>query len=89
MFDISKFKEYSLDLEPGTAFFQYTDGIPEGVNAAEEQFGTARILEALNHKADATPEEYCTAVLSDLEAFTAGCDQFDDITMLGFLYTGQ
>ena len=37
-----------MQLEPGDKLFVYTDGIPEAIDKDEVQFGTDRMLEALN-----------------------------------------
>ena len=77
-------KEYELTLQPGDSIFVYTDGIPEAVNTAEEQYGTERLRESLNRYKDVPAEELLKNVLADLSGFTTGAERFDDITMLGF-----
>ena len=83
-----KYSEYELQLEPGSALFLYTDGVPEAVNGSNEEYGTDRMTSALNVRKDATPHELISYVRSDLDAFVDGADQFDDITMLCVEYKG-
>ena len=83
-----RFKEHAFELYPGDSLFVYTDGVPEATNAAEELFGTDRMLAALNREADAKPKELLRNVRADIDAFVADAPQFDDITMLGLCYEG-
>jgi sigma-B regulation protein RsbU (phosphoserine phosphatase) len=83
-----RFKEHAFELYSGDSLFVYTDGVPEATNAAEELFGTDRMLAALNREADARPKELLRNVRDDIDAFVADAPQFDDITMLGLYYEG-
>ena len=84
------YKEYEISLASGDCIFQYTDGVTEATNASNELFGTQRMLDALNIKSDAEPEEILENVLSEIHAHVDGADQFDDITMLCMkYYTGS
>lgn len=47
------------------------------------------VLEALNENPDAKPEEMLANVKKHMDAFIGEADQFDDITMLGFVYYGS
>ena len=80
-----KFREYELQLEPGDRIFVYTDGVPEANNAENGMFGTDRMLLALNKDA-ASPAEVLENVKNAVEEFTAGAEQFDDMTMLCLEY---
>jgi serine phosphatase RsbU (regulator of sigma subunit) len=46
------------------------------------------MLEALNSKADANPEETIENVMNGIRGFVADAEQFDDITMLSLKYLG-
>ena len=39
-----EYREYEIQLEPGSKLFVYTDGVPEATNGEKELFGTERIL---------------------------------------------
>ena len=86
--DGMKYKEYELQLNPGDRIFVYTDGVPEAINGQTEQYGTDRMLKALNRAAKATLRGGLSSVMEDLSAFAGGEKQFDDITMLSFAYYG-
>ena len=81
-------KEYTLEFNPGDRLFVYTDGIPEAINRSEEAYGAERLLAALNGHLGDTQEQLLKAVREDLSAFVGEAEPFDDVTMLGFEYTG-
>ena len=82
------FREHSFQLDPGDSLFVYTDGVAEATDANNELFGNERMLEALNADPDAKPEEVLSNVMRGIDAFVAGAEQFDDITMLCLKYNG-
>ena len=84
-----KYKEYDLHLDPGDTLYVYTDGVPEAINAAEEQYGEARMLKALSRSTKASMKKLLPSVKRDMDKFVGEADQFDDITMLGFRYNGM
>lgn len=83
-----KYREYELQLMPGDMLFVYTDGVPEAINSKEEEFGTGRMIQALNLDPAAGPEALLDNVRREMDAFVQDAEQFDDITMLGFVYHG-
>ena len=83
-----QFCEHEFQMNPGDTLFVYTDGVAEATNAENELFGCERMLDALNVNPDANPEEVLSNVMNGIDAFVAGAEQFDDITMLCFKYNG-
>ncbi|MBQ9415083.1 MAG: serine/threonine-protein phosphatase [Clostridia bacterium] len=84
-----KYKEYELQLEPGSKLFLYTDGVPEATDAAQELFGTDRMLAALNENTSVDPEAILKQVRRAVDAFVEDAPQFDDLTMLCLEYRGD
>ena len=84
-----RYKEYTLDLEPGSMLFLYTDGVPEATNADNELFGTMRMLTALNDDKDASPPQILGNMTKSIQTFVADAPQFDDLTMLCLQYFGS
>ena len=80
--DISKYKEYELELKPGGTILVYTDGAPEAMNAQEELFGTDRMLEVLNQHTEDAPKELVEHLKDAIESFVGEAPHFDDLTML-------
>ena len=82
------FRDYEFDLTKGQTLFLYTDGVPEATTAQNEQFGTERMIEALNRKQTADPQELVHYMLRTVDDFDGDVPQFDDITMLAIRYKG-
>ena len=85
----ARYRDYDLQLERGGSIFVYTDGVPEATNAGNEMFGTDRMLEALNRRADKGPATFLKEVGADVQGFTGEAPQFDDITMVGMTWYGN
>ena len=84
MMEGMKFKEYELQLGVGDKLFVYTDGIPEAINEEEVQYGTDRMIQALNESDDQSFEKALPYVRKSIADFAGKAAQFDDITMLAF-----
>ena len=76
------YKGYEFTLEKGSTLFLYTDGVPEATDAAEEMFGTDRLVDALNSCPGDTPEQLLEHVRCEVNRFVGDAPQFDDLTML-------
>ena len=88
-FDGMVYSNYEFTLNKGDALFIYTDGVPEANNSGKELFGADRMIEALNINPNGSPEEILTNVKNEVNAFTGGGLQFDDLTMLCIRYNGK
>ena len=83
------YKEHTFQMYPGDSLFVYTDGVAEATSAEKELFGTERMLKALNRDPNASPEDTLHHVMDGINAFVAGAEQFDDITMMCLKYVGK
>ena len=83
------YREYELQLEPGSKLFLYTDGVPEANDADNRLFGMERMLAALNADPDAAPEQILKNVRGAVDDFVKDAEQFDDLTMLCMEYRGK
>ena len=83
-----KYRDYELQLYPGSKLFLYTDGLMEAADEAEDIYGSERALEALNRAKDMAPKELLEFVKSEVERFAGNAPQFDDLTMLCLQYNG-
>ena len=84
-----RYREYTLQLQPGAKLFVYTDGVAEATNAKEELFGTDRMVNALRDAQAGTPQEIIDAVKASVSAFVGSAPQFDDLTVLCIQYHGK
>ena len=83
-----KYKEYTIDMKPGSKLFLYTDGVPEATDSEKQLFGSERMVAALNEKPDGSPQEILKTVRNSVDAFVKDAEQFDDLTMLCLEYKG-
>ena len=83
-----KYREYELQLQPGSKLFVYTDGLPEATSAEEELFGADRMLAAAGAACDASPRQMLAHITEEVNAFVGDNEQFDDLTMLCVEYKG-
>jgi serine phosphatase RsbU (regulator of sigma subunit)/anti-sigma regulatory factor (Ser/Thr protein kinase)/transposase len=60
----------------------YTDGITEAMNTSREQFGEGRLLAAIKRYGSLTPQEFADKLNQEIEDFTGGAPQNDDITLV-------
>jgi len=74
--------------EPGTTLLAYTDGVTEAERADHEQYGEQRLLAFASAHAKDSPASFVESLERDLDAFTAGAEQSDDITALAVLVNG-
>lgn len=82
------FAEHTFRLYPGDSLFVYTDGVPEANNQENALLGTGCMVDILNQMPDATPQKVLENMADGIAAFSAGAEQFDDITMLCLSYIG-
>jgi len=78
----SRYRDYTIQMNPGDMLYVYTDGVAEATNSENELFGTERMLDALNNAPSEDCKDVIHSVLDGVEAFVAEAPQFDDITML-------
>ena len=83
-----KYREYTIQMEPGDKLFLYTDGVPEATDKEMKMFGTERMLASLNSTRDSSAEEILSRIGKDMKDFVKVEEQFDDVTMLCLEYKG-
>ena len=83
-----RYKEYEMQLEPGTKIFVYTDGAPEATDENNKMFGMDRLVDALNADPQASPKQLLANVRKAVDRFVDGAEQFDDLTMMCVEYRG-
>jgi sigma-B regulation protein RsbU (phosphoserine phosphatase) len=80
------FEEHSFQINPGDCIFVYTDGVTEAQNNNDELFGEERMQSALNKYKDCNIEDIILGMKQSIDDFADGATQFDDITMLAFIF---
>ncbi|MCU0488526.1 MAG: SpoIIE family protein phosphatase [Anaerolineales bacterium] len=74
--------EQCLTIPPGGILLLFTDGASDANNAANEFFGSERLLQSLINNRQGTAQEVCDKVFADLLKFQGAAPQIDDITLL-------
>ena len=83
MFPNQKFSVGNLQLDTGDTLILYTDGVPETVNALNEEYGISRLIEITRTSCSFTPEKLVGRCLSDVSSFGKGQPRVDDISIMG------
>ena len=65
----------------GDTLLLYTDGITESVNAAGEEFGEQRLIEALRRDRELSSEALIQSLVDEVRQFNPH-EQQDDITLI-------
>lgn len=81
-FPETKYHNNVIALDHRDMLFLYTDGVTEAANPKLELYGDERLLACLTENCSLESEKLIRAVRADIDAFAAGAEQYDDITML-------
>jgi len=72
----------SLQLQEGDVLIAYTDGVTEAMNPEREHFGEERFLSVIRKYGAFEAQPLVDKIRDNINAFTEGCDQNDDITLV-------
>ncbi|MCI0628484.1 MAG: serine/threonine-protein phosphatase [Acidobacteria bacterium] len=80
------FKEWACSITEallfsGDTLVLYTDGITESFNAAEEEFGEQRLIEALRRHRELSSQALLGSIVDEVKQFSPH-EQYDDITLI-------
>jgi len=75
-------------LKEGETLFLYTDGVTEAMDRDDQLFSDARVQQTLARLKQREIKDILHGVRSEIEAFTGGTPQSDDITMLALRFYG-
>ncbi|MCE5255244.1 MAG: SpoIIE family protein phosphatase [Spirochaetaceae bacterium] len=79
--------ELNLDFLPGDFLILYSDGVTEAMNCSGELFGIARLIDIVQHMADASASELVSMVLSGVREFSGSEPLADDLTLIALKAT--
>jgi hypothetical protein len=74
--------EQKFVLEAGDRIVAYTDGIIEAMNEARDEFGNERLASLTHQHGSTTSGRFVNMLISAVDAFVAGAEQSDDITLM-------
>jgi phosphoserine phosphatase RsbU/P len=83
------YEQRQVTLNPGSLLVCYTDGINEAMDSHQEQFGLERLQQVIEDNYSFTPQEQAVssanmlnAIHQSVSSWSAGTEQYDDITLL-------
>ncbi len=76
------YRQKSVEFHPNDVLVLYTDGITEALNDREEEFGEDRLMRVIRKNRSSRAEELAATILAEVERFSGGKEQSDDITLL-------
>ena len=75
-------EEVKTKFQPGDLFVFYTDGFPEAMNKAQEEFGEDRLCKTVEKYSARSAAEIMDGIFSDMKDFTGKAKQHDDMTIV-------
>jgi len=76
------YQQAALTITPGDILVAFTDGISEAMNAADEEWGEAPLIQTIRNCAGLSPSETIAQVMRAADTFVAGAKQHDDMTLV-------
>jgi sigma-B regulation protein RsbU (phosphoserine phosphatase) len=84
-----EYHDNRANLAHGERILLYTDGISEAEDSQQRQYGTVRLQEVIGVGHLLSMDEMILQILEDVDLFTAGAQQSDDIAMLLVTNSGK
>lgn len=82
LFDSFAYKAQQMQVEPGTMFFLYTDGLTEAENVEAQLYGEEKLMNQISSLVGQTPRQVIDTVVASVREHAGEADQSDDLTML-------
>ena len=76
------YRQACVPLAMGDVLVAYTDGISEAMNAADEEWGEDRLMDAVRPNRAEAARTLIDRLMVSADAFVAGAPQHDDMTLL-------
>ncbi|MGA3088414.1 MAG: SpoIIE family protein phosphatase [Terriglobales bacterium] len=76
------YEQSDVIIAPGDILLMFTDGISEALNAADEEWGEARLIETVKQCGGLEPAQIIAGVMQAADGFVAGEKQHDDMTLV-------
>lgn len=87
-FDDYEYSSRKIQLQAGDTLFLYTDGVTEAFNNTQEAYGENRLEDYLKANKDVPLNDITHGVVEEVNQFSLGVPQSDDITILVMRYFG-
>ena len=89
VFDDHMFTTMTTKLEPGECFLTYTDGVTEAFNSEDKEYGEDRLETLLKSLGNTQTRVIVNTIVEDVNLYSQGVPQSDDITLLSLKYLGS
>jgi phosphoserine phosphatase RsbU/P len=76
------YRQGRIVLESDDVLVAYTDGISEAMNAADEEWGEERLVDAVSANRLTTARTLIDRIMIAADGFVAGAPQHDDMTLV-------
>ena len=87
LFEDFEYEMQTMQMQPGSALFLYTDGLTEARNAKGKLFGRDRVGQMIAEAGTTNPKQLVEAAIGCWQKFIAETEQSDDLTLLALSYT--
>jgi serine phosphatase RsbU (regulator of sigma subunit) len=88
LFDGASYVSSSLQLQEGDTLVIYSDGLVDARDPANEGWGHERLLDLLVNVKPDSSAKLLNAIVSVVDEYMDGSDQFDDLTVMVFKWLG-
>lgn len=88
-FEGTDYVENTVRLSQNDKIILYTDGVTEAHNLNNELYGEKRLLKFAQINNGLCPKDFVVKLRKDVEQYSNGAPQFDDITILAFKYVNE
>lgn len=89
LFERGTYEEETIALEPQDLLVVFSDGLPDALNVAGEEFGEERLLSVVAGNQTTAPPQLLDSLFTAIHQFSRGAAQPDDMTALVLRYAGQ
>ncbi len=83
-----RYESKKVLLQKGETIFLYTDGVTEAIDPEEQLFSDERLQQSLARLKEKNTTDIVQSIRSEIEIFSEGTPQYDDITMLALKFHG-
>ena len=84
---VMPYQEGSVDLRPGDSVIMFTDGVSEAMDVNGDDYTEERLEEYIKPMKGLPADEIIASIKNEIQRFTYGAPQSDDITMVVFTMT--
>jgi sigma-B regulation protein RsbU (phosphoserine phosphatase) len=81
------YSDKRFQLDKGSSFVMYTDGISEAHNKQGEQYTDGKLIELISTFDETNVDMIGNGIIDSVDSFAADTEQFDDITLLIIHFT--